>query len=184
MIAQFAQSLRNNGESLDEMMLGTRTRRILLAEDDSEMRRLLASALARDGCEVIEARDGHELLTYIGAVPARALRSRDIAAVDLIISDVRMPGHTGLEVLAGLRRADWATPFILLTAFGSDEVHREAQRLGAAAICDKPFEMNQLMATVSALLPGGVRSARGDQRRSAHADRREDAKNGQGKGPS
>jgi CheY-like chemotaxis protein len=135
---------------MDEMLLAARPRRILIAEDDREMRHLLASVLSRDGCQVVEAQDGRELLSHIGSL---LLRSPDAIALDLIVSDVRMPGRSGLEVLAGLRRADWATPFILITAFGSDEIHREARRLGVAAVFDKPFELDELRASVLRLVP-------------------------------
>lgn len=55
-----------------------------------------------------------------------------------------MPWASGLTVLAALRRYDWATPAILITAFGDDETHSEARRLGAAAVFDKPFDMRDL----------------------------------------
>jgi DNA-binding response OmpR family regulator len=150
MAPPLSSPLGDHDESMDEMLLATRPRRILLAEDDKEMRHLLASVLSRDGWQVIEAQDGCELLQYIGSL---LLRSRDAIALDLVISDVRMPGRSGLDVLAGLRRADWATPFILITAFGSDELHREARRLGAAAVFDKPFEIDELRAAVLRLVP-------------------------------
>jgi FixJ family two-component response regulator len=55
-----------------------------------------------------------------------------------------MHGVTGLDVLAGLRETDWATPVILLTAFGDAELHAEAHRLGALAVFDKPFDFRDL----------------------------------------
>jgi CheY-like chemotaxis protein len=139
-----------HGESIDDILAVTRPRRILVAEDDAEMRQLLASVLRRDGYQVIEARDGLELLNFIGSM---LLWSRDAIDLDLVISDVRMPGRSGLDILAGLRRADWATPFILITAFGGQELHNEAHRLGAAAVFDKPFELDKLRATVQNLIP-------------------------------
>ena len=51
---------------------------------------------------------------------------------------------TGLDVVAGLRRAEWITPVIIITAFGDEATHAEAQRLGAAAVFDKPFDVNDL----------------------------------------
>lgn len=54
-----------------------------------------------------------------------------------------MPGKSGLEVLAGLRQSDWSTPVILITAFGDEWTHAEAQRLGATSI-DKPFDLHDL----------------------------------------
>lgn len=122
--------------------------RVLLAEDQPEMRSLLRSALARDGYEVIEAEDGPAVIRAIisGLVEERA------RAPDLIITDVRMPGFTGLEVLARLRREKWLTPVILITAFGDEALHAEAARLGATRVLDKPFELEDLRAAVRELL--------------------------------
>jgi DNA-binding response OmpR family regulator len=118
--------------------------RILLAEDDREMRRLLATSLREEGFDVIAASDGNRLLEQIGS----HILSPGRDPVDLVISDVRMPGRSGLEVLAGLRGADWATPFIIITAFGDEETHAEARRLGAVAVFDKPFDLDDFKTAV------------------------------------
>src|SRR5262245_46918642 len=119
--------------------------RILVAEDDAEMRNLLAATLRRHGYEVVEARNGEQLLDLIGS---ELLHPHTNAPVDLVISDVRMPGWSGLDVLAGLRSADWATPFIVITAFGDFDTHAEARRLGALAVFDKPFDLDDLCTVV------------------------------------
>ena len=74
---------------------------------------------------------------------------------DLVISDIRMPGYSGFEVLAGLRRADRRTPFILITALGEHETYAEARRLGATFIFHKPFEVDDLRTAVLNLVPPG-----------------------------
>jgi DNA-binding NtrC family response regulator len=113
------------------------------------MREMIAQVLRRDGYDVIEARDGFQLLQYLAThTPA----AED--AVDLVISDIRMPGKTGLDVLAGLRFADPATPVVLITGFGDLRTHLEAKRLGAAAVLDKPFDLQQLRSVIVNLLPG------------------------------
>ncbi len=117
--------------------------RIVVAEDDDEMRTLLASALRRDGYEVIEVNTGDQLLHELG----NELLQPSTMRPDLIVSDIRMPGCTGIEVLAGLRRADWATPVILITAFPDGETHSEATRLGAT-VFDKPFDIDDLRTAV------------------------------------
>jgi DNA-binding response OmpR family regulator len=123
-----------------------RAMRVLLAEDDNEMRRLLASTLRREHCEVIEARTGIQLSELI----ALELDSEH-GAVDLIISDVRMPGRSGLEVLSLLRRRDTSIPVILITGFGEAATHEEARRLGALAVLNKPFDIGDLRAMVVSL---------------------------------
>lgn len=121
--------------------------RVLLAEDDDDMRGLVASALREEGFEVTGVRSGNELLECVGSM---VLSTDGDVPLDLIVSDVRMPGKTGLEVLAGLRRSDWSTPVILITAFGDERTHSEAMRLGAVAALDKPFDIHELRALARA----------------------------------
>jgi CheY-like chemotaxis protein len=116
---------------------------VLLAEDDDELRRLLARKLRRCGCDVIEARNGVQLVELVVEYTLTPLPAGSRGAA-LIISDIRMPGRTGLEVLCLLRRADVAIPIILMTAFGDDEVHAEARLLGASEIVDKPIDLDDL----------------------------------------
>ena len=71
---------------------------------------------------------------------------------DVIVSDERMPGVLGSEVLAGLREAQWPTPFILITGFGDEKTHQEAFRLGASAVFDKPFDLDDLRQTIADVL--------------------------------
>jgi CheY-like chemotaxis protein len=117
--------------------------RVLLAEDDEEMRSMLAEALRREGYAVVEARNGDELLAR---VRSSVLSTDDGAPVDLVVSDIRMPGCSGLEVLEKLRDEDWAVPVILITAFGDEETHRKARSLGATLVLDKPFDVGDLCA--------------------------------------
>jgi DNA-binding response OmpR family regulator len=129
--------------------LEIRSLRILLAEDDPEMRRILAMVLRRDGYEVVEARDGLELLRSIaspGLVQGRA------ANFDLIVSDLRMPLFSGLDGLTYLNECVQRTPVILITAFGDGDTHREALRLGARRVFNKPFDVSELSAYVGEVL--------------------------------
>ena len=117
--------------------------RVVLAEDNHELRRMLSTELRKGGFLVREAATGFELLEQLGAATLHH------ESVDLIVTDVRMPGLTGLHVIEGLRNRNqtgsWATPIILITAFPDAEVHVEAQRLGAHVL-DKPFELEELLA--------------------------------------
>jgi len=118
--------------------------RVLLADDDDAMRALLARALRRDRIDVVEARSGSELLERLAAELERTPSLR----FDLIISDVRMPGYDGLNVLASLRQLCIETPVILITAFGTTANHAAAAHLGALALLDKPFDVDDLMTLV------------------------------------
>lgn len=117
--------------------------RLLLAEDDDEMRRLLASVLRNDGYTVVEAADGQEMLD---ALTAAQTGGGD--PINLVVADVRMPRLTGLEVLEQICGAHVTAPVILITAFGDPVTHEKAYELGAAAVLDKPFEFDDLRSVV------------------------------------
>jgi DNA-binding NtrC family response regulator len=121
---------------------------VLLAEDDREMRRLLVATLLKAGCEVIEAGSGVQLWEAVCSIDVRA---DDQVVIDLIVSDVRMPGKSGLEVLRALRRTSNLTPVVLITGFGDAETHAEAAQLGALAVFNKPFDMADLRKIVVSL---------------------------------
>lgn len=121
-------------------------RAVLVIEDDDEMRLLLTSALVRDGHAVRPFRDGMEALDYLDTLRIGP-RWKD-EGLGLIVSDVRMPGCSGLELLDCLRTLDCAVPVILITAFGDAETHAQARDLGAALLLDKPFEMDELRRAV------------------------------------
>jgi CheY-like chemotaxis protein len=122
-----------------------RPRRVLVAEDDSAMLVLLACRLRRAGFEVVEARTGTEALQRL----AGDRIGTSGMAFDVVVSDVRMPGYDGLHILAWLQQIAASVPVILITAFGKKATHLEAQRLGAYAIVDKPFDLNDLTELVS-----------------------------------
>ncbi len=123
---------------------------ILVAEDDYEMRIMLVFALRRAGYEVTECSDGAGLLTYLEPflIP-NAMEHKDVA---LIISDIRMPGFTGMEVMEGASEIEGFPPVILITAFGDEKTHVLAEEFGAAAMFDKPFDMDDLLAKVHEIL--------------------------------
>ena len=123
--------------------------RLLLAEDDLELRELLAYVLRADGHEVVEARDGLELLEILRESSERGALHEPFA---LVVSDVRMPGLTAFDVLTRLQRAVTNTPVILITAFGDQTTHLRAQRMGACRVFDKPFDFDDLRAAVNETL--------------------------------
>jgi DNA-binding response OmpR family regulator len=121
--------------------------RILVADDDDAMRELVSSVLAAQGFDVESVRDGTELLNHLDP------RGDGEKRVDLVVSDVQMPGATGLDVLRWVRRRpDPSPPVILITAFGDMHLHRRARELGAADVIDKPFDMAQLCTRVERVL--------------------------------
>jgi DNA-binding response OmpR family regulator len=122
-----------------------RTPRILVADDDDEMRALLAQALRANGYEVGEYSDGLHLVARVASAHA--------GPFDAIVSDIRMPGASGLTILEGLATCQGAPPVILITAFGDRETHEHARQLGAAALLDKPFDVEELLAELRRVAP-------------------------------
>jgi CheY-like chemotaxis protein len=127
---------------------GKSSSRILLAEDDFEMRKLLAWSLRNQGYSVIECKDGLCLLRKLGIGG-----DAEHEAFDLIITDVRMPGVTGLEVLEANLEFEELPPIILITAFPDKKTLDDATKLGAAAILAKPFDIDDLLTQVGTLVP-------------------------------
>jgi CheY-like chemotaxis protein len=124
--------------------------KVLLADDDAEMRRILAKALSDEGYLVVEATNGADLLAKLDFA---FCDDNAIATVDVIVTDVRMPGVTGFEVLEGLRQVDWATPVILISAFADDQLVRDARLFGVTAVLPKPFALRDLLDAVSSAAP-------------------------------
>jgi CheY-like chemotaxis protein len=112
--------------------------RVLLAEDDDELRWALSDFLRSEGYDVIAVRDGRAVLERLGAT--MLLEGRDFPA-DIIVSDLRMPGLTGMQILENVRAQGWRTPVILMSAFGDEEVRKRATELGAKAFLPKPVDV-------------------------------------------
>jgi CheY-like chemotaxis protein len=125
--------------------------RALVADDDDDIRELVSAALRADGFDVVEARDGTEMLKMLDAW---AQHTVDTKPADIVITDVRMPGVSGIEALARLRNGHWHIPVVIMTAYGNAELREEADRLGADVVFDKPFDIDELRVGVSSLLAG------------------------------
>jgi DNA-binding NtrC family response regulator len=105
-----------------------RQSRVLVVDDDAEMRALLLDVLRGDGYEVAEAKDGAEAVL--------AVRNRDF---DVILMDKNMPGPSGLDLLPGFRRICPRSRIIMITAFGDVSSYTEAVAKGAVEYLFKPF---------------------------------------------
>lgn len=124
--------------------------KVIVAEDHPAMRRLVATSLRGAGFDVIEVRDGQVLLETL----RDALDDDDNPCeASLIVTDVRMPKCSGLEVLQRLRGSKRRLPVIVMTAFGDVELHAEARRLGAALVLNKPFDVRDLVSAAVRLAP-------------------------------
>jgi CheY-like chemotaxis protein len=143
---------RRRAYALRETMIAMSPPLVLLAEDDVDVRRLVTTALRKDGWSVIEARDGADLLEQIGSALLFGNLRGEMAPVGLVISDVRMPGHDGLEVLAHLRRSEIDVAVILMTAYPDAVTRSRAESLGVEAFLHKPFEIDHLCGVVRDIL--------------------------------
>ncbi|HSN96920.1 MAG TPA: response regulator [Candidatus Nanopelagicales bacterium] len=143
---------RIHSPSAPPMSLATRLTsmppRVLLAEDDVELRRLLVTALRRSGYRVTEVRDGEELMEILHDL----MIDRDGFRPDLIATDIRMPKRSGLEVVTALRKFEQKTPVVLFTAFADDDTRDAAYRAGANLLLEKPFDIDDLTLAVRTLL--------------------------------
>lgn len=115
--------------------------RVLVIEDETELRELLGRALRRQGFAVDLCADGDDGLFYAVEYP-----------IDLAIIDLGLPGRSGLEVLREARKADRRFPVLILTARSDWQDKVEALELGADDYLTKPFRMEELLARVQALL--------------------------------
>jgi two-component system, NtrC family, response regulator HydG len=119
--------------------------KILVADDDEGVRVGLVANLELEGYEVAEARDGAEAIKLIGA-----------SSYDLIVSDVVMPSATGVEVLSSVRQQGLDTPFILISAFVSEQLVSRALSNGLFAMLYKPFAMDRILEVVARALRRNV----------------------------
>ena len=123
--------------------------RILIAEDDEEMRALLKDSLLEEGFEFDSAGNGSEAIRKFVEKP-----------FDLVITDIRMPGLTGLDILPRIKKLRPETLIIVITAFGSEEVRRKSFDRGATAYLEKPISMNRLKALVQEMISTKEKAAR------------------------
>jgi DNA-binding NtrC family response regulator len=107
--------------------------KILVCDDQEMMRDSLASTLAREGHEVVAATDG-----------AVALEKITERRFDLLITDMKMPRMTGIELLAEAKRLRPDLPVIMMTAFATVQTAVEALKLGAYDYIQKPFDGEEI----------------------------------------
>ena len=132
------------------------TRRLLVVDDDRAMREMLASLFKERGLSVEDAASADAAL-------ARAAEQD----FDVVLSDVRMPGLSGVELVGQLRRLRPATPVVLMTAFGSIDSAVEAMRTGAFDYLTKPFEPDAVILAVERALAHRALALENEQLRRA-----------------
>ena len=115
--------------------------RILVVDDEEQMRDLLAKVLERKGYQVSVSGDGAEALALLEKEPA-----------DLVVTDVRMPGLNGMEALRAIKELNPEIVVIIMTAFGSIDQAVQAVKEGAYDYINKPFKIDEMLLTIEKAL--------------------------------
>jgi len=121
-------------------------KRILIVDDEEDLTWSISRKLRRDesGLEVFCANTGNSALDFLAK-----------NSIDLILTDLRMPGLSGLQLLNEIRAKYPLMQVIVMTAFGSAEIHRAIERWGDTGYIEKPFEITELRSLVFKLLHNG-----------------------------
>ncbi len=115
----------------------TARHRILIADDDADIRSLLVELLQGEGYETLEAKSGNEVLRVVPSEEP-----------DLLLMDLRMPEQDGIQIMRRLAAQEIKVPTIMMTAFGTSSAAIEAMHLGAYDYITKPFELEDVLFTI------------------------------------
>lgn len=119
---------------------------VLVVDDSVSMRQMVTFTLKGAGFEVVEAGDGKEAVAKLngGAKP------------NLVITDLNMPNMDGISLIKEIRgmAAHKFTPVLMLTTESADDKKKEGQSAGATGWIVKPFNPDQMLATIKKVLPG------------------------------
>jgi DNA-binding response OmpR family regulator len=123
------------------------TRHILLVDDEPRILFSLAVLLRQEGYRVSTAEDAFQALERLFGENA------ELSSVDLIMTDLLMPGIDGLELIKRIRAQKACLPIVVLSAQDSAETGRQAMELGCQDYLEKPLEPQMLLETIERLLP-------------------------------
>ena len=122
---------------------------ILIIEDEAKMRRLMELNLGDDGFKTLSAGDAETGLKMLATEP-----------VHLVLTDLKLPGMSGLEFLQTAKQQNPALPVVVMTAFGSVETAVEAMKAGASDYVLKPFSLAEMRMVVRKELDNSLRARR------------------------
>lgn len=111
---------------------------VLIVEDESELRKVIQETNEDAGFRTLGAKDGLEALDLLKT-----------NAVDVVVSDLRMPKLGGIELLRAMREANYLQPFIVLTGHGGKLERTQALRFGAYDFLEKPIDLARLVEVVA-----------------------------------
>lgn len=114
---------------------------ILIVDDEMNTRQALSKILEEDGYDVLTAADGY-----------RAMDAITHELPDLVLTDIKMPGMDGLELLSRTRQKGFDTPFLMMTAYGKVDAAVEAMKMGAEDYLTKPVDIRELEKRIDDIL--------------------------------
>jgi CheY-like chemotaxis protein len=120
------------------MNAAVRQKRVVIAEDDDELRTVMRELVSQLGVTIVEAASGSDLILLL----------TDDQPVDLLITDVRMPWMTGYQVALSARNSGIQIPIIVVTAFPDESLRSQVHELGKAVLLSKPFRPEELLSLV------------------------------------
>lgn len=126
---------------INEVSSPDEPRAILIVDDEERLRKALVRSLGQENCQALAAASGDEAV--------RVLEERKI---DLVITDLVMPGMDGMTLLRKIKGIDPSIRTIIITAYGSAESRQEAKALGVSCYLAKPFDLPHLRSKVNELL--------------------------------
>lgn len=142
MNAQYSAASETSPRDIPERARKFPPRHILVVDDERLVRWAIAETLGERGYDVLEAGDA--------ASAQRAMQSTD-APPDLVLLDLRLPDSDDLRLALQIRAQAPGTPIVLMTAYGTPEILRQAAELGIATV-NKPFDMSDLASIVDRTL--------------------------------
>jgi two-component system chemotaxis response regulator CheY len=119
--------------------------RVLIVDDEANIRKIIRMALTKTGYDVVEASDGEKAIEVLGA-------DDNPLVVDLILCDLRMPHFNGMETIAYFRSRYPSVPVIVLTGYPDDRVAATLLQQGVADYLVKPVPKVELLASVAAAM--------------------------------
>jgi DNA-binding NtrC family response regulator len=117
------------------------SRRVLLVDDDPDILDTLEYAIGSEGFEVVKASSGEA-----------AIEAARRGAFGAAVTDLKMPGMSGLETMAVLKTLQPALPVVVITGFATGETLDECRRLGACGFIRKPFKLEELLGLIHGAL--------------------------------
>ena len=114
-------------------------KQLLVVDDDKALLLALSKVLRSEGAKVLAAKDANEALRFL---------SQDLGHIDLVLTDMRMPGASGMTILSAVKSASAEVPVIVMTAFATDRMRADCATGGAFAFLEKPVDVTTLLNTV------------------------------------